>query len=164
MMFIIAMSLPTVYFVFYSLANFFQVLHYDEYITSVNFSSANYYGMLIKCTLSFALVCFIYIGRYSSKIMEKDKLVLNKYLNFAAISTALTLMATQAVVLERLVMYFDFLYIVSLPFSAQLYKNRYRPIVYYILSFVLILHWLIVAIYRPEWHGVIPYRINSYFW
>lgn len=81
---------------------------------------------------------------------------------FLIIAAGLSIIATRASILDRMVQYYWIFSIITIPnilFSIE--DHRKRTNWYLVISFLVIAYNLIFLILRPEWNMIIPYR---FFW
>lgn len=130
-------------------------------------SGSNYFGALIQ--LAFYLVIasltinYLYIIRKGSlwdkgSFQEKK---FNLYANALMLSVLFYALGVKVEVLSRLAMYFNAVVILALPDALAAPKAREGSIVRLSLILIVLAYWLIIAVYRPEWHGVIPYMVSA---
>ena len=62
----------------------------------------------------------------------------------------------------RLTTYFEMFTCIWIPNATMLStKIKNRVALKYIIYIAFFTYWLIIALYRPEWHGVVPYKFYS---
>lgn len=146
---IIAFLMADKLFVFFT-----QILgNYSGYIGS-EFYEPNYFAAVIMLLVLFVIltVGYIYNKENKNDINSKYLYISSLALIFGATSVKITL-------LGRISSYFSIFNIILLPNVLKNYKDKKQIYLVYYLTYVLcFLYWLIVAIYRPEWYGVIPYE------
>lgn len=151
---------------------------YSEYSNSV-FTESNYFAAAINALicifilisgLAFAgknirsqketkalLINFETPGNNGKLILSYD---INAYLlSFALIFLVLTMRMT---LFNRFSIYFTIFYITWIPNIAQsMTIKKDKAFLTFILTVFTLAYFLVVAIFRPEWYGVVPYQ---FFW
>ena len=149
--------------------------YYSHYLfteaTSEN-NLANFIGVVIPCTF----LIFAYFTNYlrsahynrEAHISYNNKKIglYNKdadvQLLFLVVSGALSLIATRASILDRMIQYYYIFSIISIPnilFSIK--DRRKRTLWFIIITFFVIVYNITLLILRPEWNIIVPYR---FFW
>ena len=154
----VILFIPFAYEVFAFVASNLSYIHYDEYVSSgaINFSKSNYCGAVLKAMLSACFFVLCYCLFLNNKVANDENI--NFYTNCLFITLLIHIISTQAVVLERFVIYFDWVTIVSLPVFIFKNNNRKQKITYFIfITIITSAHWFVIALFRPEWHKAVPY-------
>lgn len=151
---------------------------YSEYSNSV-FTESNYFAAAIN-----ALICiFILISglAFAGKNIRSQKetkallinfetpgnngkLILSYDINAYLLSFALIflVLAMRMTLFNRFSIYFTIFYITWIPNIAQsMTIKKDKAFLTFILTVFTLAYFLVVAIFRPEWYGVIPYQ---FFW
>lgn len=126
---------------------------YAGYLTKANYFGSNYFGafFLFLANSIVFLFCFIQKDCLDEQQME--------WLKISFVSLMLTLCTMQISIVGRIAEYFNVFGIVLVPNVLRLSKKiKNRIFVKTLLIAFLFLYWIIIAIYRPEWHGVVPYK------
>lgn len=129
---------------------------YDYYSKSAFFES-NYFAALINALVSFVILI---VGIYCNVLSEKEIKQENNLMAFImSISFILYVITMKISIFSRATVYFSFYAIIWIPNSIKQVKDpKQRILINYCVLICTILYWIIIAKYRPEWHGVIPYK------
>lgn len=129
---------------------------YSGYENSV-FGVSNYFGALFQSlfySYIFILCHIILTKKENSNSLKRNQL----YLKLVGASAIFEILSMKMQIFSRVAIYFFLFSIILVPISLSCIKSKknrfYISLVVYV-SFVL--YWLIIAIYRPEWNGAIPY-------
>ena len=129
---------------------------YEGYITKSDYFSSNYYGalLLFAMNLLFFLFCF-----FKRKKFDENEMNL---LKISYISLIISLCTMKISIIGRISEYFSIFNIILVS-NAMTYIRiaKNRLVTKTIIIVLLFLQWFCIAIYRPEWHGVVPYEINN---
>ena len=151
-------------YIFNVAVNIFE--DYAGYIDS-EFSVSNYFGTAINLSICAIILIFGLIYYRTDGIYYLKKELNNQIsYDFQAYSLSACLLCLvvglQMTILLRAKLYFTIFYISWLP--NAIYTIDYKDMrVLYKLLFISItmLYFIIIAVYRPEWYGVVPYE---FFW
>lgn len=132
---------------------FTQILgNYAGYIGS-EFYEPNYFAAVIKLLVLFVILT---VGYIYNKETKND--INSKYLYISSLALIFGAASVKITLLGRISNYFSIFNIILLPNILKNYNDKKQIyLVYYLVYVLCFLYWLIVAIYRPEWYGVIPY-------
>lgn len=141
-------------------------IYYSHYTKTTAFEGnnlANYIGAVIPCTV----LLLSYMVRYKS-VTFVNRWRKNYYEDadsqnfFLIIAVGLSLIATRASILDRMVQYYWIFSIISIPNMLFSIKNERKRTGWYLgISTFVILYNAIILIFRPEWNAIVPYR---FFW
>lgn len=123
---------------------------YSGYINS-EFYEPNYFAAVIKMLILFVILTVSYI--YYRNIDN------NKYMYISSFALIFGASAIKITLLGRISNYFSIFNIILLPnILKEIRDKKEIYLIYFLVYFLCFLYWIIVAIYRPEWHGVVPYE------
>lgn len=124
---------------------------YGVLYSGTSYLERNVFGTLFECTRILAVIIVLYVA---------DKRNINNYY-FRAILIGLFVyvFATRYNVIARIAPYFTVYEIIALPNAVGRMKNG--RLIKLIIIAVAVMYFSIVAIYRPGWHGAIPYEFWS---
>lgn len=132
---------------------------YAGYIGS-DFGTENYFGALFQFLLSFAIytVChFIYVKNSTNSNRNTEFL-----LKCSALAMYFYAMSMKMSIVGRMAPYFMIYSIILIPNIEKYISTQKNKLLFIVCTlFIAISYWLIIAIYRPEWNGVIPYE---FYW
>ena len=151
-------------YVFKFAVNIFE--DYSGYIDS-EFATSNYFGTAFNLSICVIILIFglIYYRTDGIYLLKKE---LNNQISYEFQAYSLSsclfclVVGMQMTILLRAKLYFTIFYISWLP--NAIYTVVFKDMrVFYRLLFIsfTMLYFIIVAIYRPEWYGVVPYK---FFW
>lgn len=124
----------------------------------------NYFGALLQFLVNFIafIVGYILMLKNSIKTLYDKDDYNNTFIGLLALANLFLLLTIKVGIFNRFSPYFSIFVIIWLPNMIMKIKNSKDRLFISIICFsVLLLYWLIVSIYRPEWYGMIPY---SFFW
>lgn len=142
---------------------------FDAYLTS-QYGVSNYFASVINLTLCLVILLFglVFAGKSRRPAFGFDEYLgkntlcydLNAYmLSFAV---PFLVMAVRTTFLSRFSLYFTVFYLPWIPNVIKSITDRANRVTVALLVFLLTLFYYgIVAWFRPEWYGVIPYE---FFW
>lgn len=129
---------------------------YAGYEDSI-FGESNYFGALFQS----AFFCYIYIFCHiiiTKSTNLKDYKENQFYLKLIGLAAIFEILSMRIQIFSRVALYF---WIVSIILIPKAIKSIERPKNKFYLSLIiyisLLMYWLIIALYRPEWNGTIPY-------
>lgn len=127
-----------------------NVIGYGGYITKLDYFSSNYFGAL----LLFMVNLFIFIFCY----FKKSKLEINELnlLKISFVGLIISLCTIKISIIGRINEYFNIFNIILIP--NILVKTKNKLFIAFMMIILFFLYWYIIAEFRPEWHGVIPYE------
>lgn len=139
--------------------------YYSHYLDTSGFAAgnlANYLDVLMKISL-LVLIYWSRYGRDNDCSYADDKLVPieHTYVYFMIIATGISLIATQASMLDRLTQYFWIFSILAIPDIISKLRPENRSIIAIIVTLIVISYNLILLWLRPEWNMIVPY---TFFW
>lgn len=119
------------------------------------FFKANYFAALINTLVSLVILLVgVYCNSKSDEDKDKNLLAYIMCLNY--IFYVITMKIS---IFSRVTIYFSYFSTIWLANSINNIQIKEQKIlVQYIVVLCTILYWLIISIYRPEWHGVVPYK------
>jgi hypothetical protein len=123
-----------------------------------SFVSSNYFGSIIESLRLFAV--FILLLECEKRGMRKD-VECSKEVTAILIALILELYSTRINILARLVPYYSIFEIIAVPNALNRVKGRNRLYLTIMVVFISFCYFSIVAIFRPGWHGAIPYAFGS---
>ncbi|WP_165835589.1 EpsG family protein [Ruminiclostridium sufflavum] len=150
-------------YIFKFAVNLFE--NYAGYIDS-EFAVSNYFGTAFNLSICAIILVFglIYYRTDGIYLLKKE---LNNQISydFQAYSISACLfclvVGLQMTILLRAKLYFTVFYISWLPNAIYMIDFKSIRILYKVLfvSFTM-LYFIIIAVYRPEWYGVVPYEFS----
>lgn len=125
---------------------------YSGYSDSV-FGVSNYFGALFQFFIGIILYTTVHYLYFNKKKNKEINLFTLRLFSLAVCFQAL---AMRMNILGRMTPYFWMFGIVAIPNILHNLKIKRKQWIFFIviISFV---YWFIIASYRPEWHGIIPY-------
>jgi hypothetical protein len=139
---------------------------YAGYIES-EFAASNYFGTAFNLSICAIILIFglIYYRTDGIYILKKELTNQISY-DFQAYSISACLfclvVGMQMTILLRAKLYFTLFYISWVPNAIDsIYFKSTRVLYKFLFISFTMLYFVIVAIYRPEWYGVIPYK---FYW
>ena len=158
-------------FIFYTVVLSILILPFTNNISNLLFSLSDKYGGY--STTEFAVSNYVaaifnllvslsfYILLMINYDKAKDKLD-NCYFYLTTFNVFLNLLTISSTIFGRLAHYFSVYNIIIIPAVISLVKDKDKRIkIRYAICTFMFIYWLIIAIYRPEWYGTIPYK---FFW
>lgn len=123
-------------------------------------SGANYFGALIILMFTFCIVClcFFYMGINSSNDGKTTESVL--YRHTLMLWLMFVAMGVKVEVMNRFSYYFGIISILVVPYALIHVKGKERYWVRILFCGICFVYFLSVELWRPEWHGVVPYVMN----
>ncbi len=122
------------------------------------FDKANYFGALINFILSFIIWWFgnnIIKNKKDLNELPKNIMLYNKLI---IVNLVFTLLTVRVSIFNRFTPYFSIFQIIWLSNILETMKKN-KQFFKILIIVVLIFYWLIIMIYRPEWYGVVPYKM-----
>jgi len=147
--------------IFDNLIELFLILYpkYSTYLARIE----SYDGLFVY--VQFILVIMIFFFGYF--VSEKYNLRHSKenkiYFNAALFSVLLALLATQINIAGRYLKYFYMIYLIYLPAIFINNKRSKYKLINSVFLFLLLVYYLIILVYRPNWEGVLPYEFMFSF-
>lgn len=146
------------------IVKFFPI--YSYYLNSV------YYDGNIRLATIFNIVTFTFLTLLSYMIFKRNKSEINRSAQFKEVENfclttivlgiLISIVSIKFNLFDRVADYFLIYILIYLPNQITKIKNTYLSIlITYSLCISLILYYLIIIIYRPEWNKVYPYL---FFW
>lgn len=126
---------------------------YYGYLTKANYFEANYFGALILFLVNLLLFSFCFIQRNQLNNREEN------LLKVSFVSLLLTLCTVQISIVGRIAEFFNIFNILLIPNVLCVSNNIKNKGIFKLGIIVfLFIFWIVIAIYRPEWYGVVPYK------
>ena len=155
---LITILLSILFFVFFK-PIFLNITHligkYGGYIDSEDFGVSNYYGAFFQFLLTFVVYTFChfrYINQESKNDSDRMSLIL------LGIDVICQIMAMKMNIIGRMNQYFWIHSIILVPNIVKEEKrSKSRLLLYFGIILVSVAYWFIIAMFRPEWSGAIPY-------
>lgn len=130
---------------------------YSGYEDSI-FGVSNYFGALIQ-SIFFSYI-YIFCHTILTKHLNSQNFKENQfYLKLLGLAAIFEILSMKIQIFSRMALYFWFASIILIPKaikSIEKTKNKFYMSLIIYLS--LLMYWLIIAIYRPEWNGAVPYK------
>ena len=133
---------------------------YGSYIDSKEFGVSNYFGAFFQFLLTFVIYTFCHFKYVKQRnIIKTEKYNITKInLTLLSLDVICQIMAMKMNIIGRMHQYFWIYSIILIPNIVCNQKNAKKRLMLYIgITFLSFIYWLIIAIYRPEWDGAIPY-------
>ena len=162
--YIIEIFLAAITFIFYE--QFFKLLTfgfgYESYATS-KYGVSNYFGALIAAIEILLIIIFLVLASY-----KKGKKINSSSMKLLTITSILYIwfefLVVRMNIFNRVAGLFGIYTIIFIPLLLE-HMKEYNKDNYFISKSIccilLFASFLIISIFRPEWHGVIPYE---FFW
>ena len=138
---------------------------YSSYVTE--YFGSNKLASIISFIISLLVYVFCNIiqKKYNKSIKNDDPLEykrLNFYNNIAFVMIIINFLAIRISILDRVTDYYEIFYILLIPNTINMIKERKKRSAWYIAVFVCFFaYFLAVTFLRPNWNFVNPYR---FFW
>ncbi len=144
--------------------------------TDSQFADSNYFAAAINTAVCFVMLSFGFLFSNKNKRLadgedlklrvygNNGKNVLSYDFNAYLLSAALIFLATamRMTLLARFSTYFTIYYIVWLPnIASSMINKKDKAFITFLALIFTLAFFVIIAIMRPEWHGVVPYQ---FFW
>ena len=158
--FLITIIISGIIFVFANpILNLFTKLFttYSGYLES-QFAVSNYFASVLNALV--AIIFFVIGICYNkNKFKEKDRTVLDFYAFMIMLNVIFFVFIIKISIFSRLTTYFNIFNILLIPeFIRNIQKKEDKRFILLILLLCTLFYWGIISIYRPEWHGVVPYK------
>ncbi|WPC18764.1 EpsG family protein [Pediococcus inopinatus] len=134
---------------------------YDTYV--VTSQGQAIIAPLLNALLIASIIIFCYLCKKNTSLDDYNKIFRdnewNQLMLMLVISLCISIVAMKFNQLSRISAYFDFAYLILLPNSLLLLKNK--SLKYIVTTGTIILgysYFLIIQILRPEWSGIVPYH------
>ena len=139
---------------------------YGGYLNSSYFVFESNIAVYLSLAINVALFALTYftIGKKDSQIRINSSAVSIDRIcvTCGLLVTAIGIVGLGNTIMDRIAIYFGFLFTISLPLSIKKTNNSSnRAILYIALIIALSAQFLVVMILRPGWNGVTPY---TFFW
>lgn len=135
---------------------------YDAY--TVSNQSQAIIAPLLNALLITAIIITCYLCKKNTGLNEYNRVFRgnewNKMMLMLVVSLSISIVAIKFNQLSRISAYFDFAYLILLPNSFLLLRNK--NLKYIVTTGTIILgysYFLIIQILRPEWSGIVPYHL-----
>ena len=136
--------------------------HYRGYRGTILFGNETKVASVIKTmvNLSISLFClFTYKYVYHKKNSRIQERLPAAFMVFCSLfASLLSFLSIRGTLLGRLVIYFSYFNIVSIPFFLRCYSANARRVLTYVILLCFLLYDNVVFIYRPNWNRVLPYE------
>lgn len=140
--------------------------YYSVYLNTRSVSSNNMVD-IINVIIPIVFIFISYITGYNNEKIKKRNNVMKEIssdtqIYFLIMYSGLSLLATRATIINRMVQYFSIFSICIIPniiFSIE--DNNKRYIFFFLASIFVIFYNITILFFRPEWTEIIPYR---FFW
>lgn len=124
---------------------------YGAMYNGTSYFEGNVFGTLFECARILAVLIVLYAANKRNTN--------NYYFRMILIGLLVYIFATKYNVVARVAPFFTVYEIIELPNNVSRMKNA--NLIKMIIIVVAVLYFSIVAIYRPGWHGAIPYEFWS---
>ena len=136
---------------------------YSGYINSRDFGVSNYFGALFQFLLTFIVYsfCHILFVRIRNNNDKYSKNSVNElFLKLLSVDVICQFMAMKMNIIGRMNQFFWIYSIILIPnLIGSIKSPKVKFALYSGIIVVTFTYWLIIGIYRPEWHGAIPYSV-----
>lgn len=134
-----------------------DLLEKDEFYNAAH-AGSNYFGALIQFIfIGFIATIVVFYVEWQKKNIEDLPLYkANMFEHALMISVVFAALGVQIEVLSRFTQYFFIFSIVAVPFALKFE----RRIVSYLFCAIALVYFVVIAVSRPEWYGVIPYEAD----
>ena len=156
--YIITILLSILFFAFFKtifLNITYLIGKYGGYIDSEDFGVSNYYGAFFQFLLTFIVYTFChfrYLNQESRNDSDRISLIL------LGIDVICQIMAMKMNIIGRMNQYFWIYSIILVPNLVKGEKrSKDRLLLYFGIILMSSVYWIIIAVFRPEWNGAIPY-------
>lgn len=145
----------------------FLFVKYSSYMRGT-YGRENYFGSLIEALVSLAIfslgfICIkkdIFKEKNKSNILEYERRRINFLLWIMSAYIFFSVMTIKMNIFNRLVSYFLIFTIIWIPEAFKFIKNKKeRNLYYYLVILLTLVYCNTILLFRPEWTGVIPYRL-----
>lgn len=134
---------------------FMKTSKYGYYEESEDYTGSAFAGYLnyFMC-LAILLFSFVYRPKpYYNNINY------NKYLYFVSINLVFYALAAKISIFTRVTSFFDIFNCIYIPIALKNINSlNNKKMISSMFWCLLFAHWIIIAVYRPEWYGAIPYE------
>lgn len=129
-----------------------------------NHTESNYFGALIQLmfVISIVAMCFFYmpIQKLPQKQESDDERMVYTYQHMLMLWVMFVAMGVKVEVLGRLSYYFGALVIIIVPLVLKRVPAKESFFVRNIFCLVCFVYFVIIGVFRPQWHGAIPYATD----
>ncbi|MFZ5986468.1 MAG: EpsG family protein [Bacillota bacterium] len=141
---------------------------YASYEDSV-YASSNYFGMIFNVSICLSILLLgLFICNKNRGYLQKQCVLEMKTLSYDFVAYMVSIclfcyiLGTRMYILTRVVPYFSIYYLVWIPMTFEsIGDKKLKILVLHLILVLTLAYYLIVAIFRPEWYGIIPYK---FFW
>lgn len=134
-----------------------------NYIGS-DFDVENYFASFLNFLVymcSFVLGMFIIAKNDKSCIKEKNEKT-NIIIGIMGVAVMFSVLTMRVSLFNRFTPYFSIFLIIWLANTMQKIKNTKERILFKVIVLLMFMaYWIIIARYRPEWYGCVPYKFFS---
>lgn len=157
--FLITIIISVVIFIFATpILNLFTRIFttYSGYLES-QFAVSNYFASVLNALVA---IIFFVIGLCYNKFKKNEKTTLDFYAFMIMLNVIFYVATIKISIFNRLTTYFNIFNIVWIPeFISNIQKKEDKRFILLILLICVLFYWGIISIYRPEWYGIIPYKM-----
>lgn len=135
---------------------------YYWYYKNTSWLEGNSFGAVLHMVMYLICLCYFFYCRYIYGEGEDEDGQFDRYIYMITCAVICCFAAMFYTVLERFSFYFSVMLILVLPNAYMLCKNhewRYINIVQIGVYGLVVLYWLVIAVFRPEWYGAVPYQL-----
>ena len=126
-----------------------------EYVGG-DYDFSNFFGNLIIAMMSLGI---LYFGNDILKNKTSVEMEEYKFLQkMIILNVVFAVLGIRVNILSRFVQYFSIFQIIWIPNILYIMKKNKQEFKI-LFSLIFITYWLIIMIYRPEWYGVVPYKM-----
>lgn len=126
---------------------------YESYSKS-GFFESNYFAALLNSLVSLVVLV---TGILCGYLSQNEDYSLNAFV--MSISFIFYVISMKISIFSRATIYFSIFTILWLPNTVSTIKNsKQRVLIKYCILIFSLMYWIVIAKYRPEWHGVVPYK------
>ena len=124
------------------------------------YDTENYFGALLDFLLTFIIWWFgnNVLNKKKNDDIDEDLILYNKLMIINVITTLLTI---RVGIFNRFTPYFSVFQIIWIPNILKIMKKN-AQLFKLLFTIVLVMYWLIIMIFRPEWYGVVPYEMIKF--
>ena len=135
-----------------------QLNLYSQYLSSKSVTGDSYTASLMYSLISLCVLLLVWKTRY----LERNKDVhTNLFVWMLIFSFFFNILAIQVSLLDRFAVYFNIVILILLPNSIALIGRRTSRSILKILAILIVMiYFIIVMDYRPDWNNDYPYKIN----
>ena len=130
---------------------------YSQYLSSKSVIGDSYIASLMYSLISLCVLLLVWKTRY----LERNKDVhTNLFVWMLIFSFFFNILAIQVSLLDRFAVYFNIVTIILIPNCIPFINSKNRLFFKIIIKLIVIIYFIILLVYRPEWNNVFPYKLN----